>query len=506
MTSHRSETRVFSLDLRSLALFRIALGTVLLFHLIALLPDIDAFFTDRGVLPRDALITEFGNPWTISVHLMSGQWSVQLGLLLIALVFAVGVIVGYRTRLCTAVSWFLLSSLQVRNPVILQSGDVLLRLLLFWSIFVPLNGRYSLDQALNPSSRRPEVAHMSWGSQALMLQLCFVYWFTAALKWHPVWIRDGSAIYYALSLDVFATPLGKFLLRFPELLRLMTYGTLLLEFFGPFLVFSPVRHGLSRLFIVLIFLCFHAGLGLSMHLGNFPWICAAGWLMFLPAEFWERVERWVGARSRDAVTRCDGDSGFRPRWIGEFLRSVAPPPPRYRMGAVSHAIVLSSALLVLAWNLASLPWMGIRMPVTLRRVASLTQLRQHWTMFAPFPSTDDGWYDMEGIEINGTRVDLWKGEGEPNDAKPADVAETYRNTSWRKYLANLWDQDFSGHRPYFGRYLCRTWNERHAGAERVNLIYVNYLLEVTPPPGRAVPTPEKIEIWRQHCLDNPPAR
>ena len=144
----------------------------------------------------------------------------------------------------------------------------------------------------------------------------------------------------------------------------MTYGTVLLEFFGPFLAFSPVRHGLSRLFVVLIFICFHAGLGLSMHLGNFPWICAAGWLMFLPPEFWERIERSVGARSQGTG------------WVGEHLRSVGPPPPRYRVGAVSHAIVLSGALLVLTWSLATLPWMDIRVPVIWQRVASLTNLRQ----------------------------------------------------------------------------------------------------------------------------------
>jgi Vitamin K-dependent gamma-carboxylase len=491
--------RAFSLDLRSLALFRIALGTVLLFTLISFLPDIDAFYTDRGILPRGALISEFGNEWAISVHLMSGHWSVQLALLLIAIVFAVGLIAGYRTRLCTAASWFLLSSLQVRNPVILLGGDHLLRLLLFWSIFVPLNGRCSLDQALNPSTRPPEAAHMSWGSQALMLQLCFMYWFTAALKWHPVWISEGSAIYYALNIDVFTTPLGRFLLRFPELLRLMTYGTVLLEFFGPFLVFSPVRHGLSRLLVVLMFIGFHAGLGLSMYLGNFAWVCAAGWLMFLPAEFWERAEWWGGERIPRWVAT-------HRLWSSTFLRRVTPPPPRYRVGAVSNTIVLSCALLVLTWNLTTLPRMGIRLPVTWRRIASLTDLRQKWAMFAPVPLTDDGWYDMEGITISGARVDIWRGAGEPNDAKPADVFGTYRNTAWSEYLLNIWDKDFSAHRPYFGRYLCRKWNESHAGAERVNLLYINYVLEVTPPPGQSLPTPEKIEIWRQHCLENPPAR
>jgi hypothetical protein len=430
---------------------------------------------------------------------MSGQWAVQLGLLLIAIVFAVGVTVGYRTRLCVAASWFLLSSLQVRNPAILQGGDDLLRLLLFWSIFVPLNGGCSLDQALNPSTRPPEDAHMSWGSQALMLQLCFMYWFTAALKWHPVWISEGSAVYYALNLDAFTTPFGRFLLRFPELLRLLTHGTVLLEFFGPFLAFSPVRHGLSRLLVVLMFICFHAGLGLVMHLGNFPWICAAAWLMFLPAEFWERAERWGGGKVHGWVAV----HGLRSLTLH---RLATPPPPRYRVGAVSHAIVFSGALLVLAWNLSILPGVGIRIPVTWRRIASLTQLRQNWGMFAPFPSTADGWYDMEGITISGARVDLWRGEGEPNDEKPADVGRTYRNTAWRKYLVNIWYDKYTGHRPYFGRYLCRKWNEEHAGAQRATLIYVNYMLELTPPPDHAMPAPEKVEIWRQRCLDDPPAR
>jgi len=189
-----------------------------------------------------------------------------------------------------------------------------------------------------------------------------------------------------------------------------------------------------------------------------------------------------------------------------FLRWTTPPPPRYRVGVVSHVIVLSGALLGLALNLANLPWMGTEIPVTWRRVASVTRLRQNWRMFAPFPSTADGWYDMEGITINGARVDLWRGEGEPNDTKPDDVARTYRNTAWRKYLVNIWYDAYTGHHPYFGRYLCRNWNERHGGAQRVTLIYVNYVLEVTPPPGQAMPAPEKVEIWRQRCPDDPPAQ
>lgn len=579
-------------DLRSLALFRIAIGSLLVVDLVARLPDIDAFFTDNGVLPRDALIGRFIDPWAISLHLMSGQYSVQLALFLIAIVFALGLAVGYRTRLCAAVSWLLVSSMQVRNPVIMHGGDVLFRVLLFWCMFAPLNARFSLDRALNPTAPPADPTHLSAGSLALMLQICFVYWFTAILKWHPVWNTEGSALYYALSLDQFVTPAGRFLLRFPRLLRLMTFGTLTLEFVGPILVFCPALGGLVRLLIVLLFIGFHAGIGLAMHLGLFPWVCASAWLAFLPGIVWEALARRtatgtdqgttiffdgrcsfcrravlilrgflglnhtavreaqsepdVGALmlKRNAwvvrdpagnlhtgydafVELCRRSSVGRPlaraigsaparrvgerayRWIAShrvqsmrLLRALTPPPPRRRPGIVSSGIAIVCLALVLAWNVSTIG--GPAVPVVWRRVASLTQLRQQWGMFAPYPNREDGWFVIEGVKLDGTRFDLWRGGGAPTDAKPDDVAATYRNAQWRRYLISLWLASYSEYRVYFGRYLCHTWNTRHEGAQRLNLIYISYLLEFTPPPGQPVPQPTKELVWRHYCFEKPP--
>ncbi|HEY8257128.1 MAG TPA: HTTM domain-containing protein [Gemmatimonadales bacterium] len=584
--------RGLSLDLRSLAVYRVAIGTVLLFQLVALIPEIDDFYTDRGILPRDALLSQFLNPWRFSVHLMSGEWVVQFGLFLLAIVFAAGLIVGYRTRVCTVASWFLLTSLQNRNSVILHGGDDVLRLLLFWSMFVPLNGRFSLDQALHPTRPRPKVTHLSWGSQALMLQLCFVYWFAAAAKWNSIWIREGSAIYYAMNLEQLSTKFGQWLLKFPDLLRVMSRSTVVFEFFMPFLALSPVGTARLRLLAVAAFVTFHAALGLVLHLGNFPWVCSAGWLMFLPSEFWDRLGSSVATRFHGIVIyfddKCDfcrrvvfllreglllhgadfqpaesvpaisvlmrergswivrdnaqalhsgydallvllrqslltawlspalaaapvrrvGErvyvsvAGHRSRW-SRILRAVTPPVPRYRFGVLTHAIVLSAVALVFAWNLSNFPWMRIERPAIVRHVADLALLGQGWAMFAPKPGSEDGWYVIEGIEFNGTRIDLWRGGGEPNFGKPADVAEAYRDPQWRRYLSNLWDRDYSDYRLYFARYLCRTWNEKHAGPERVNLIYINYMLEITPPPGGPLPPPEQVEIWRHYCFDKP---
>ena len=41
----------------------------------------------------------------------------------------------------------------------------------------------------------------------------------------------------------YVTPLGTWLLGFPELLRLLAWGTLFVEGLGPLLLFSPWRTG-----------------------------------------------------------------------------------------------------------------------------------------------------------------------------------------------------------------------------------------------------------------------
>src|SRR5690606_20824754 len=56
--------------------------------------------------------------------------------------------IGYKTFFFTCANWILHNSLQSRNILILHAGDVYLRLCLFWSLFLPLGARYSVDQFL----------------------------------------------------------------------------------------------------------------------------------------------------------------------------------------------------------------------------------------------------------------------------------------------------------------------------------------------------------------------
>jgi hypothetical protein len=483
--------RGLTIDLRSLALFRITVGLCLLADLLVRLPQIRDFYTDDGVLPRVA-ITRLGNPWRMSLHLMSGEYAVQLGLFVVAIVLAIGFIVGYRTRVCAVASWVMLMSMHFRNPMIAHGGDTLMRLLFFWSMFVPLNARWSLDRALNPAATPVATLHLSAPGMAILFQVCTMYWSAFAEKMHPSWLTERSAVYYALNLDMFASPTGQMLLEYPAVMAALSTATLALELLGPIVAISPFFTSATRLGAVVAFMGFHAGLAATLRLGSFSWISMAAWTLFIPGAVWEL------GRTRNSS---------RPVWvdaigtrIAAVLAGLRPPPPPREPGMVANLAVLGALSLVVlsTWTRPILAPVYLRKDVDYRdTIFGITGLGQRWRMFAPRPSTEDGWYVVEGVRSDSTRVDVRTGRA-PTEAKPADFWEAYPSTQWLSYLGLLYNRMFYPFRPYFGTYLCKRWNNAHPDSA-VDRLTIYYMLEETPPPGQPLPPPDKDRMWTQTC-------
>jgi hypothetical protein len=478
---------LISLDLRSLALFRIGLGLLLLADLFVRADDLAAHYTDLGVLPWQAVSSS-----VLSLHLLQGSWWFEAGLFVIAALFAVALLVGFHTRLAAFASYFLLLSLHVRNPVVLHGGDILLRVLLFWGLFLPLEECCSIDSARRRPGPRPHPRVTGIATAALILQVCFVYWFSALLKTDPVWRTEGTAVYYALSIEQFATPLGKWLLGYPRLLQVLTFATLGLEVVGPVLLFLPFRNGPVRCLVIAAFVGFHLfGLGLTLELGNFPYVCALAWLALLPTWFWEklgnrlqpvwgRLSRLFGGRIANPSHSCDRQ---------ECLPHVAPV-----RAAVWQEVLAGCCLVyVFLWNLRTVDFQYFQrvFPVQVNGIGEVLGLDQMWGMFAPYPSKDDGWYVTVGTLADGRQVDLFRDGAAVSWDKPELVSATYRNTRWRKYLLNLWQKDHASHRSLYASYLCRDWNSRHGDGERVERVEIYYMLKVTQPNYRTS-TPQKV--------------
>ena len=301
----------YRLDVRSLALLRIGLALVILSDLFTRLGDLTAHYSDLGVLPRDVL-TEVSRAGYWSIHALNGSPIFQGILFLMAAIAALAMLFGYHSRLATIASWVLLISLHNRNPLLIFAADDVLRAVLFWAMFLPLGAAYSVDRAMNTATRPVPIRILSGATFALMAQQCFIYIFSAVFKTtNSAWWPDGSAVYYSLSFDQYVTPFGHLLLNLGPLLAVLTFATLILEWVGPLLIWSPIRTDLCRILAVVVFISLHAGFGLTLNLGIFPFLSIVTWLAFIPTSIWESISKRVyGPKRKGLKIFYDADCGF----------------------------------------------------------------------------------------------------------------------------------------------------------------------------------------------------
>lgn len=84
--------------------------------------DLQAHYSDTGVLPRTAVFNYFWNTNWISLHMMNGTARWEALLFLMHGIAAFCMAIGLYTKFSTVVSWFLLVSLHSRNPLVLHGG------------------------------------------------------------------------------------------------------------------------------------------------------------------------------------------------------------------------------------------------------------------------------------------------------------------------------------------------------------------------------------------------
>lgn len=281
---------MIGIDLRTLALFRVVLGLVLLWCVLSCFRDLNAFWTDGGVMPR-AWMIESDSRWRLSLFLINGQSWFVASLLIVQAGFALMFALGWRTRLAAIASFVLWASLINRNPVVLIGGDLLLCCLLFWAMFLPLAARYSVDAALSTTPPPQDNLHVSWASLGILVQVMSVYFFSALMKTGHEWFPDFTAVYYALMLDRHALPLGHWLLNFPGLLKLLSIYVFFLELLGPLLIFTPYFLRPVRLLVMLCLMAMHVGFLLCLQLGHFPFVSLASLSLFAGGWLWDAAAK-----------------------------------------------------------------------------------------------------------------------------------------------------------------------------------------------------------------------
>ena len=465
-TSRGLADRLFAIDVRTLALFRMLMAAVLIFDIGGRLRDAAMMYGPDGVMPQDLVqTTYYASGWNWSLYFLNSSLWFQELLLFGTLVVAVLLGLGWKTRLQTILAWILVVSLHQRGPLLVTGGDVLLSLLLLWSIFLPLGATWSIDSRGGPKRTG---RHLSVASGMILLQMAIMYFYTGVSKSNDVWFA-GAALANIYEYDLVTRPLGRWLLQFPLLLQWATWATLALELVGPLLMFSPWRTALLRRWTVAAFFFLHVAIESTMRVIVFSFVSMTGLSLFVSSDFWE--SKW-GRRLASWLDRAFG-------LTGEGTEAATPrgvfPLPRW-----VNAGVAILALVIFAINVPFL-WKGGRfvheMPKAAKRVGELLACVQRWDMFAT-PRFGDFRMVAIGTRPDGTEIDLLR-DGTPVRLEdPDDLRTTARTPRWLGLYYDLARNDQYLFRRPFARYLMRQWNRGHRADDQVE--FVQLVLLVRP--------------------------
>jgi hypothetical protein len=430
-----------TVDARPLALLRIALGLVTLGDLLDRLPDFHAFYTDLGVLPRASL--DVVRVMRLSVLSLSGSPSVIGVMFALGALAAITFTLGFHSPLANLATWLWAISVQERNLYVCDSGDTVLRLLLFFCLFADTGARYSLDVRLGrraPLERIPALP-----VRAIQFQIALIYVVAYLWKYGGTW-RDGSAVYRSLNAADFARPFGQWLGHFPSLCRLFTRFTLVSEAaFAP-LVFSPIATRRLRALGLAGGVALHLGILATMRVGMFSLIMPLSYLAFIEP-------------------RSDDHSRAWNKWLAIFFAAV-------------FAIVIADQIAQRS------EW---AVPKPLRAWLQLSGTWQHWNMFSPDPPYLDEKWQAPGTLADGSAVEVL------SRAAPEMLPTPgwwYRR--WYKLRSNL----TTAPGPLtlgVGKFLCRRFGP---GLVQFDLVMTDEPIRL---PGESFGEPRRYEVLHQRC-------
>ena len=487
LTWHERISTVFGIDVRSMAVFRMVLGMMLITDLILRLPTLRLMTTDDGIVTREvgkkywniAFGGYFDWPW-VSIHHLSGTLEFQLALFVVAGIFAISLSFGFFTRISTIVSWFLLASLHARSPLILSSGDMIMKMMLFWSMFLPLGQVWSLDALF----RRRDLSNTRhWlcnvATAGFLIQFFCMYLFTGLSKCNAIWF-EGYAMEYVMRLDIYVKPLGKQLLEYPELLKFVTISTVWVEVISPLLLLIPFRNHWFRILNIVIYWVLHISIAMTMSIGLFSFISMMGWLMFIPTIVWTR------------------------NWIPSMRTQSAVEPPRWRkrIRPVFSALGVAMIALVISLNINNAYIVQNKRFIhpKVEGLAQLLMLDQHFRMF-DVPPQESPWFVYDARLEDGSKVDLLTGKL-PDMRKPESVRVHMKYHHLRKLHRNLVAVPSANptinevqqvFRTALADYYVKHWNETHSDHFRVKSLKLTCFKQLIGPDYNGID--QRHTIW-----------
>lgn len=370
------------------SVFRVIFSLILIRDAVFRIFVAKEFYSDTGVVTRAiayaenvplskyTLMSYFGT--AAEASLFFGCW----------ILIGIALLVGYRTRLMTILNFLWVVSIHTRNPWILDGSDDVMIVLSFWCIFLPLGDYWSMSR-----TNRVSADAYALPLRLVQLQIASIYLFTALYKLIGDTWATGDALYYALSLESFSTPIGDWFLGIAPniLLQGLTYFVLFAELLFFPLVFLPRLQPFAKYFALGSMTLIHLGIASTMAIPNFSIIMITSYLLFLSESEIRRLLIFL-------------PKTLRPASIG--YASQAPASYPYCGTPILLSILLSFILaMCLFVNVLAIKEWRVFVPSFLQHLApeviAYLWIPQRWMMFAPNPRPTEGWIVISVVNSEG---------------------------------------------------------------------------------------------------------
>jgi hypothetical protein len=274
-----------------MAIFRIVWCALLLMALFFDIGNAVDFYGPRALLSVETVKSQFNYPHLNLFYFMGHDLSTIYFMMTIYGLALFSAMIGFQTRISLFVAMILMVSFHHRNIWLLSSSEVLMRIIMIFLVCSPAGNALSVDSFLARLKKNPLPREWApWALRLIQIQLSVVYIWTV---WHKLkgdyWL-DGTAIYYATRLQSMTNLPVPVLLDNLLLIKLMTWGALILEFsLGTLVWFKEFRRPL-----IIMGVFFHIGIEYMMSIPFFELIMMALLLSYYtPEEMRAFANRWI---------------------------------------------------------------------------------------------------------------------------------------------------------------------------------------------------------------------
>ncbi len=295
-----------------LALLRICLASVALISELAHIREYNFLWGDNGMVPWGTFMQQMHEEHSFSVYALTPlPWAHAL-LYGLGIMATASLLIGWHTRISAFLFAVFTWSLYERNFLLLDGGDNLTYLLMFWLIFTDSGARLSIDAEKRSTKTLHPLAALLHNTalMAMIAEVMLLYTTSALAKLSGTMWQNGTAIYYVLRTGEFnLSQMTPYLWHSATVVTLLTYATMAFQLLWPTLIWTrrwklPVAFGALLL---------HSSIGYFMGLMWFSMVMiGAEAIMFSDGDFAR-----YGDRLRDLwlylqTTRRQFSSGRTP--------------------------------------------------------------------------------------------------------------------------------------------------------------------------------------------------